>query len=768
MGRLIWVGHRESELLGIDYMFSYSVTTWGSNKGKNISYCNPINRTFTQKERNTFLIKTLNDLILYPDDKVMFYSQQLSHKLVQLCPFLKNHVICLNSKETLDILNNKIHLRLWMNDKTNIPNYVTCHGSEFSYSYMKKLFPTNDKFVVQEAVSSGGNGTYLCTINNMPQISSKLSDDKMYLASPYIENSVSVNLHLLIGPTNIILFPGSVQIIENIEDKMVYRGADFIAYNHLSDTQKNNIKIEAQKIALHIKALGFEGICGIDFLVTHNEIYFMEINPRYQASSSILNLGLIQNHLPSLQELELQLYTNAFIQNDLTFETIQIDYSMYRYYEDKNLPIEYYNDRINIAKSSCIVERILYDGYMGSCNGKNDYLFSVVLKRHIVGITPYYSVFIHPNIYEDGFVQSIFQGKMHEESMIKIKIALLNQGIRIADSAKQFIKKSGGYNESTFSSIDLIIEGRLHINVPVALQMGTLSPFLLMESENKLLISYHGTLICKVDFESKKSISNKITSRGIPYKKIAFINGDRLRLKTENACYYKVTKQGCRFCPNQNDPSLKNTPEILFEDIKEVFDYCLAHESFRHIMIGGGCSNPLSEVDKILPVVKYIRSICNKEIYIMSTPPKDIKQLKNYIELGVNEFAFNIELFDRSLATTIMPAKGKIPLKHYFDMLTYAAEFLPRGAVRSMLLLGLEPPHKTIEGIEFLCKNGIQPMLSIFRPVDNCLLNYMVPPSNQDIYFTYVEALSICKKYGMQLGPSCNICKNNTLALPQT
>ena len=152
----------------------------------------------------------------------------------------------------------------------------------------------------------------------------------------------------------------------------------------------------------------------------------------------------------------------------------------------------------------------------------------------------------------------------------------------------------------------------------------------------------------------------------------------------------------------------------------------------------------------------------------MSTPPKDIKQLKNYIELGVNEFAFNIELFDRSLATTIMPAKGKIPLKHYFDMLTYAAEFLPRGAVRSMLLLGLEPPHKTIEGIEFLCKNGIQPMLSIFRPVDNCLLNYMVPPSNQDIYFTYVEALSICKKYGMQLGPSCNICKNNTLALPQT
>lgn len=767
MGKLIWVGHRESELFGIDYMFSYSVTTWGSNKGKNISFCdNPCNRIVTQKERNAFLIKTLSNLISNPDDKIMFYSQQLSYKLVQICPILEKHVICLNSKETLDILNNKIHLRLWMDDKTNVPNYITCHGVEFSYSYMKKLFPTSNKFVVQEAVSSGGNGTYLCSINNATQITLKLSDDKMYLVSPYIENSVSVNLHLLIGQKNIISFPGSVQVIENIEDKMVYRGADFISYNYLSNFQKHNIKMEAQKIALHLKALGFQGICGIDFLVTQNEIYFMEINPRYQASSSILNYGLIQNHLPSLQELELKLINNDLIQDNLKLETAQISFSMYRYYADKNLPIEYYNDKINIAKNSCIVEQILYDGYMGVYIEQNDYLFSLVLKRHIVGIPPYYSVFIHPNIHEDDFIQNTISYELNDDSMIKIKIAILNQGIRISDSAKQFIKKKGGYNESTFSSIDLILKG-LHINAPVTLQMGTLSPFLLNESENELFLFYHDTLICKVEFESKKSISNKITSRGIPYKKIAFINGDRLRLKTENACYYKLTKQGCSFCPNQNDPSLKNTPEILFEDIKEVFDYCLVHESFRHIMIGGGCADPHSEVDKILPVVKYIRSICSKEIYIMSTPPNNIKQLKNYIELGVNEFAFNLELFDRSLAATIMPAKGNIPLKHYLDMLAYAAAKLPFGAVRSMLLLGLEPPYKTIEGVECLCKNGVQPMLSIFRPVDNCLLNYMVPPSNQDIYFTYVEALSICKKYGMQLGPSCNICKNNTLALPQ-
>lgn len=767
MSKLIWVGHRESELLGIVNMFSYSVTSWGSNEGKNISFCDESgNRTIDIKERNLFFVKTLSSLISHQDDKIMFYSQQLFYSLEQIWPAIKKHVIYVNTKDILDILNNKIHLRLWMSDKTNVPNYVTCYGNEFSYSHIHKLFPNINQFVVQEAVSAGGNGTYLCSLDNISNISMHLYNDKLYLISPFIENSVSVNLHLFIGQNKIIIFPGSIQIIETIKDKMVYRGADFIAYRFLSELQKNSVKTEAKKIAMHIKELGFRGICGLDFLVTEREIYFIEANPRYQASSSILNYGLTQKGLPSLQEIELQTMNNVLSQIDIEVEMVQIDYSIYKYYTDENMPEQYYNDKIKIAQDSPIIEKILYDGYRGSYGKQNDYLFSLVIKKHIVAVTPYNSVFIHSNIPVNEFISNIIPLSLDDDTMIKLKIALLNQGIRISDSAMQFIKKKGDYNESTFGSIDLIIN-EIHINAPVSGQIITLSPFMLRVFEDELFLFYHEKSICKVNYECKKSIAERITSRGIPYKKIAFINGDRLRLKTENACYYKVNKQGCGFCPSQNDPMLKNIPNISLGDIKEVFDYCILHESFKHIMIGGGSANPHSTEDKILPLVKYIRSKCNKEIYLMSTPPNSKEQLIEYISSGITEFAFNLELFDRSLAAKIMPAKGKIPLKHYLDMLVYAAGLLPKGSVRSMLLLGLEPSQKTLEGVECLCKNGIQPMLSIFRPVANCSLNYMVPPTNQDIYSIYVEALAICQDYGISLGPDCNICKNNTLALPQ-
>lgn len=329
MGKLIWVGHRESELLGIEDMFSHSVTSWGSNKGKNISFCNQsYSRTIDIKKRNLFLIEVLSSLISHSDDKIMFYSQQLFYSLVRMCPAIEQHVIYINAKDVLDILNNKIHMRLWINDKTKLPHYITCYGSEFSYSHMHNLFPDKNQFVIQEAVSAGGNGTYLCSTDNLSVISKQFHDDKLYLISPFIKDSVSVNLHLFIGYNKMILYPGSIQIIETVANKMVYRGADFIAYKFLSETQKNNVQAEAKKIGTYLKKLGFRGICGLDFLVTKKDVYFIEVNPRYQASSSVLNYGLTQSGLPSLQEMELKMLHSVPAQTDIEFETVQINYSI--------------------------------------------------------------------------------------------------------------------------------------------------------------------------------------------------------------------------------------------------------------------------------------------------------------------------------------------------------------------------------------------------------------------------------------------------------
>ncbi|KAI4449616.1 hypothetical protein C823_004145 [Eubacterium plexicaudatum ASF492] len=53
----------------------------------------------------------------------------------------------------------------------------------------------------------------------------------------------------------------------------------------------------------------------------------------------------------------------------------------------------------------------------------------------------------------------------------------------------------------------------------------------------------------------------------------------------------------------------------------------------------------------------------------MCLPPSEKSVLKEYKNAGVNEVAYNIEIWDREIAKKIMPGKGTIPLEHYMEIL---------------------------------------------------------------------------------------------------
>ena len=59
----------------------------------------------------------------------------------------------------------------------------------------------------------------------------------------------------------------------------------------------------AIKIAKKLQSIGYRGIGGIDYLLKDNCIYFMEVNPRFQASSEYLDKLLIDKGLPGIFEL---------------------------------------------------------------------------------------------------------------------------------------------------------------------------------------------------------------------------------------------------------------------------------------------------------------------------------------------------------------------------------------------------------------------------------------------------------------------------------
>lgn len=152
----------------------------------------------------------------------------------------------------------------------------------------------------------------------------------------------------------------------------------------------------------------------------------------------------------------------------------------------------------------------------------------------------------------------------------------------------------------------------------------------------------------------------------------------------------------------------------------------------------------------------------------MSLPPEDLEIISQLYDEGINEVAFNIEIFHDKLAAKYMPGKGHIPREHYYKALEKAVSLWGKGGnVRSMVILGLEPENSLLSGIERLCKIGVQPMISIFRPMENTPLSCMLPLSIQKTMELYKIIERICAKYGQILGPSCVYCQNNTLSIPE-
>lgn len=151
----------------------------------------------------------------------------------------------------------------------------------------------------------------------------------------------------------------------------------------------------------------------------------------------------------------------------------------------------------------------------------------------------------------------------------------------------------------------------------------------------------------------------------------------------------------------------------------------------------------------------------------MAFPPKEPAILYDYFQSGLNEIAFNIEIFNRDQAAKIMPYKGTVSLSEYENAFKYAVKLWgDTGKVKCLLVYGLESEISFLNGIQWLASNGIQPVISVFRPLKNTEMQNRIPPESIALQNIYFKALSICHPYNLYPGPECVYCQNNTLSIP--
>lgn len=755
MKNIYWVGPRQSDIEDIDFYFAGSITIYGNNKNGNIAYCRTnaqrINHNIDDQACNLFFQKTLEEICIKdPYAQFLFYNFAYAYEFSEN---VKRHVIGLNSFELLDNLSDKIRCRYMLDDIINSVPFITLRGCECTVTHINKFFSDTTDYVIQKIHSSGGEGTFHITESTVLPYNFEIDSNAEYLVSPYINDSISLNTHIAIADGDVLFFPPSIQIITEINNQLLYQGADFICYNTLPEHIQQTVKNSSIAIGEFLRNKGYKGILGIDYLLKEETLYFMEINPRFQASSQLINKALYPTYKTSLHEIHLQAFGLLPVKKINYFN---VPYSNY-VYTTHNIS----NKRLKKILSSYEISKWQTEGYEINAEfptGKNIYLCRCILERNICAINNN-QLTVHPNFFVEDIKKNFVSTNNHYKEYCKF--ALLNHGVTFTDNALLFSKNKGVIRDAVFDAIDITIFNGLAVNVPINCKFVSLSPFTIDVIDNKFVLFCDDIIISEIEISFIPStLINKYTKSRVPYDAIINLANDRIRINPAPICIYKKKKLACKFCnlPVEN-------PSYCFEDIKEVIDYCLDHVEFRHFLIGGGTYSLQGGWEIILKIARHIRLKSTKDIYLMSVPPKEPQILNKLKHAGITEVAFNLEIFDRELATDIMPGKGTIDLAQYMSAFEHSTKLWGKnGQVRSLLIYGLDTEENFINGIKQLCKIGVEPIISIFRPLENTELASLNPPSTLDIFSIYHKCQKIVQEYSMILGPDCPQCQNNTLS----
>lgn len=532
MSYYVWVGPRDVDCFS-DTLFSEKICYYSDSNPQEIRKENIYGDTF-----NKFISNKMTEILsIHPCAQFIFYNPKIAYSINHS---LQQHISCLNDKNLLDMLSDKIYTRYWLNRYVPVLPSTIVDSPNLLLDELETNFMVSEQYIAQKNKSSGGFGTFIISKTNHMIEDIRNNYKELFIVSPYIKNGFSVNINAVIGSECTIFFPPSIQITEVNAQRILFHGSDYVTAQKLSSEILKKLNSYTSIILNHIKKMGYLGIIGLDFLVTETEIYFLEINPRYQASSFLINIALKEYNFPSLSQLNLSAFSNIKILNE-SIKNICINYSFYKYIFTEGMKHpDYVRKKVNKYSS---IYQIITDGWTYSTAAENDaYCYSMIFKTNICSISPDFQCNVYSNISGE---ENYLHRNMNTD--IGLKIALLNQGCNISEEASNYLKTKGVIKKAVFSAIDFRTDNGLPLNVPINLKFTELSPFSIQICNSELSLFYYNNNISKITIELEPDWSDKVTKSGIPYNRIAYLSTDRIRLKHESICTFKSHGKGCFF-----------------------------------------------------------------------------------------------------------------------------------------------------------------------------------------------------------------------------
>ena len=866
---LYWIGTRQSDISLCNRLFKGYICLFGEHDGKTkFAYCtensNRIDHNVANQDADMYVFRTAMK-IAEEDENARFYcynqgivynTREKDEAGNSINPYEKeigtsgkpllSRFLCLNSQELINRYAKKDEFRnLCAEDigefRPRTVPHVRVTKAECQYTNLLHLLNpsksgeeqqdrddnSNVRFVIQDPIGSGGVTTYILSRDkhSEAEVEQLLKHGKQYICTVYQEDNIPVNVHALIFKDKlnekpvIWLSAPSIQLLRESGNRLIYRGADYKECSNIPHTFLEEFLKQAYGVCERLSAKGYCGICGIDGIIcnakdkkeqTHPEdnVFVMEVNTRFQASSGLLNRGLRDNKRPTLQHLNLYAFYGmvSLLPNDLRNfinppqdlifnpkEKICVKYSNYSYifnltkkqafhllshakpskinldWQKQNHIAEYELDGLNIDYIEKQSQEL--DDFE-----KDAYLYRIVFTDNVCWANNSSKLYFNENVLDETMetYSSILTKPGDDDAegltdrMIRTKVALLIQGVNIDEE----VLRRHALRAGTFQSVDIVFKSEKYfqnyvVNAPVVtptnadeqnsgIKFTGMTPFLIRYDENdELVLTYYGQTVDSILLMPYDQLQEEKTENGIPYSQIAYLSTDRLRVHLTNSCKFKHNGQSCKFCgitpgkeeqfPSEEIKTVVNAYANRYRNQKVAEG--LPYQMLRHFLLGGQTPDldDAGVMSRTLDTIRILASTQVGDIYAMIVPCS-AEMLISMKNSGLKQLAFNLELWDDDIAKEVMPGKrGQTGRELYLAALDNAKRTLrTHESVRSMLLIGLEPVENTMKGIRALLNIKVQPMLSIFRPMPGTEYKDYMSPQITDVVNLYHQAAKLC------------------------
>ena len=332
-----------------------------------------------------------------------------------------------------------------------------------------------------------------------------------------------------------------------------------------------------------------------------------------------------------------------------------------------------------------------------------------------------------------------------------LKIELMLRGIRVEGDLLREVMGGCTGVERGLDGIEMILPHKTLVNAPYREEFIRNSPYRLEKREGSAFIT-DGTGEVEVDLPPLPGFYRGATTTGTPFNRIGVVHGGHVAITPSKRCDFFQSDSACRYCTGNFESYGEKAASYSVDEVLETIEAAQREGKARIIYIDIGFSQEEDGGIKFLrPYIDGIKKNFKSLLVVESLPPGENRWIDEAYASGVDSVVYNLEIFDRELFELICPGRSKfIGRERYIDALRYATTVFPSGTVASHLIVGLEPPGSTIQGIDFLTGLGVIPILPIYRPSPEGTLR-IEPLTTEIIAPVYAHLYKAIKEKGINM-----------------